>query len=127
MTSEKKNTRQTKVKTTARSKVSTAAKKKTTSTVKKSRTAKTDAPKTQFQLEAPNANIVVLTGDFTGWDRDGVSLKKGKDGRWTTGLSLKPGSYQYRFIVDGNWWTDPSNQNTAPNPFGTVNSVVEVS
>lgn len=29
--------------------------------------------------------------------------------QWTCRISLPPGKYQYKFIVDGNWLIDPSN------------------
>ena len=36
------------------------------------------------------------------------------------------GRHPYRFVVNGQWITDPHNPHTAPNPFGQLDSVVEV-
>jgi hypothetical protein len=49
---------------------------------------------------------VYVVGDFNKWYRQ--PLKKGKDG-WTITLKLKPGSYEYKFVVDGHHIKDPAN------------------
>ncbi len=82
--------------------------------------------KVVFQLKAPAATRVSLSGDFNAWDGEGIPLKRGRGGLWSTTLGLKPGRYEYRFIVDGQWITDPENSLSAPNPFGSQNSVKEV-
>ncbi|MBU4377122.1 MAG: helix-turn-helix domain-containing protein [Candidatus Omnitrophica bacterium] len=83
-------------------------------------------PKATFTLTAPKAGKVAVTGSFNSWDKTGTPLEKDKSGAWTGGLNLKPGRYEYRFIVDGQWWTDPTNKNTVRNSFGSENSVVEI-
>ena len=70
------------------------------------------------------AKEVYLAGDFSKWQP--VAMKKQKDGRFAVSLAMKPGTHEYRFIVDGQWVADPDHSLWAPNPFGTFNSVVEV-
>ena len=41
-------------------------------------------------------------------------------------LPLAPGRYRYRYVVDGDWRSDPHNTYVESNPFGELNSVVEV-
>jgi len=82
--------------------------------------------KATFTLMAPKAGKVSVTGSFNSWDKSGTPLKKDKSGVWATDLSLKPGRYEYKYIVDGQWWTDPANRNTARNSYGTENSVIEI-
>jgi transcriptional regulator with XRE-family HTH domain len=82
--------------------------------------------KATFTLMAPKANRVCVTGSFNSWDKTGTPLKKDKTGTWSTDLSLKPGRYEYKYIVDGQWWTDPTNRNTVRNTFGSENSVIEI-
>lgn len=82
--------------------------------------------KTTFTVMAPKAGRVAVTGSFNSWDKTGASLKKDKNGAWTGELSLKPGKYEYKFIVDGQWWTDPANKSTVRNSFGSDNSVIEI-
>ncbi len=70
---------------------------------------------------------VAATGDFTGWSREGIPLKRRRDGAWSTTLDLSPGSYEYRLIVDGQWRNNPGAERHTTNPFGTENDVLVVS
>jgi hypothetical protein len=47
-------------------------------------------------------------------------------GRWAKDPILPPGAYEYRLVVDDQWVTDPLARETAPNPFGSVNAVLQV-
>jgi len=84
------------------------------------------ALRVDFELLAPDAKKVAVTGNFSSWDASGVSMKKIKGGVWKASVSLEPGKYEYKFIVDGQWMNDPSNNNTVKNQFGTLNSVKDV-
>ena len=80
----------------------------------------------RFSFHAPTAKTVQLAGDFNDWQlSDGAKLKADGQGGWTTVLRLKPGTYQYRFVVDGQWVEDPANPNMTESPYGGMNSVVE--
>jgi len=87
---------------------------------------KTSTTSITFSLVAPEAHEVFLIGDFNDWQTGELKARKFKDGRWSKSLPLKPGSYQYLFLVDGEWRLDPANAERANNPFGTENSVVHV-
>jgi 1,4-alpha-glucan branching enzyme len=52
--------------------------------------------------------------------------KVGDSGIWQTQMDLSPGRYRYRLVVDGQWQQDPYNEMTELNPFGGLNSIVEV-
>ncbi len=88
------------------------------------------ASKTQssqkFAFRAPSARSVQLVGDFTHWQSRPVSMKKEAGGLWTTAVSLDPGTYHYRFLVDGEWRDDPECTLRVPNPFGSHDSVLRV-
>lgn len=77
-------------------------------------------------MDAPFAKQVTVAGDFNGWEMTTMALAKSDDGTWRITLELKPGSYQYKFLVDGQWVNDPSNPRTAPTQFGSLNNVIEV-
>lgn len=80
-----------------------------------------------FTLDAPNASRVCVTGKFTDWSKKGIPLERDpKDGLWKVVVDVKPGSYEYRFIVDGTWIRDPGNKTTVPNEFGQENSLLVV-
>jgi 1,4-alpha-glucan branching enzyme len=84
---------------------------------------KTLLKKVQFEFLAPEAEKVYLAGDFNNWDTNANLMKKDKKGTWKTDLSLKPGRYEYRFFVNGNWENDPACSNCVPNEFGSQNCV----
>jgi hypothetical protein len=80
-----------------------------------------------FTLDAPNASRVCVTGNFTDWSKKGIPLERDpEDGLWKVVVGVKPGSYQYRFIVDGTWIRDPGNKKAVPNEFGQENSLIVV-
>jgi 1,4-alpha-glucan branching enzyme len=53
-------------------------------------------------------------------------MKKEKKGIWKVSLNLAPGTYQYKFFVDGAWVNDPNCADSVLNPFGGLNCVKEV-
>lgn len=77
-----------------------------------------------FRLSVPEAQNVFLAGDFNGWDTYSHPLKKDSKGAWKIGINLKPGRYEYRLLVDGEWQNDPKCTSFAPNPFGGENCVL---
>ena len=97
------------------------AEKKSTGTAKVK--AKVMTKKVSFEFPAPEAQEVYLVGNFNNWDTNANPIKKDKKGVWKTTHSLKPGRYEYRFLVDGNWENDPSCCDCAPNEFGSENCV----
>ncbi len=78
-------------------------------------------------LKAPHAEAVSLMGDFNQWNQKVHPMKQEGDGTWKKIIMVQPGRYEYRFLVDGEWWNDPANDQTSSNSFGTVNNVLEVS
>ena len=80
--------------------------------------------KITFKLHAPDAERVLLAGDFNSWDPEKHPLRKYSNGQWKKMLSLSPGRYEYRFVVDGQWQNDPECTTCLPNPFGGNNCVL---
>jgi len=62
------------------------------------------------------AREVYLAGSMTNWGDGKLLMTKGEDNVWSISLQLKPGKYLYKFIVDGNWMTDPQNPRKEGNP-----------
>jgi hypothetical protein len=73
------------------------------------------------------ATSVAISGDFNGWDPKGIPLAKNADGEWCRTFKLRPGEYQYRLLIDGEWHDHPEAEKRVPNPFGTDNCVLTVS
>jgi chromosome partitioning protein len=75
----------------------------------------------------PRAKSVQIAGDFNNWQPEKTKLEKvGENGVWQIKLPMASGKYRYRLVVDGQWQQDPYNENTELNPFGELNSVLEV-
>ena len=81
---------------------------------------------TEFRMEAPAAKTVKLAGDFTEWEKSPLDMVQSYDGTWFTIVPLLPGTYTYRFIVDGQWLDDPHSAKHVPNPFGSEDAVMSV-
>lgn len=72
---------------------------------------------TRFSCPAADAKAVFLAGTFNKWNA----------------VDLKPGRYEYKFVVDGAWCCGPGHDGDdhecpecVPNSFGTKNRVLEV-
>lgn len=79
-----------------------------------------------FSLKAPLAKEVILMADFNKWDRKIHPMKQDKDGIWNKIVMIPSGRYEYKFLVDNEWWNDPNNPETCYNMHGTLNSVINV-
>jgi 1,4-alpha-glucan branching enzyme len=82
---------------------------------------------TTFTYADPAASAVFLAGEFNRWSATANPMRKDEFGVWTTTVPLKPGRYQYKFVVDGTWKEDPANPETVDDGFGGKNSVKTVS
>jgi 1,4-alpha-glucan branching enzyme len=81
-------------------------------------------PQVTFEYFDPSATIVTLVGDFNRWDQKARPLKRDAGGLWKVALRLAPGSYQYKFVINGERWEeDPLNLHRVPNEHGTFNSI----
>ncbi|MFC0605002.1 hypothetical protein [Winogradskyella pulchriflava] len=86
----------------------------------------TDYGNVSFKLKGyTDAKKVILSGTFNRWDETGFKMKPTDDG-WEVTLQLKPDIYQYKFIVDGKWITDPHNPSKIENEHEGYNSVIDV-
>ena len=80
-----------------------------------------------FTIHGEKGRAVYLAGEFNNWDPTARKLAyKARSGVYTTTVKLAPGSYQYKFVIDGTWCADPENVNAVPNDHGTFNSVITV-
>ena len=87
-----------------------------------------------FRCAAPLARAVFLAADFNGWSDYATPLEKSPDGFWTVAIALAPGRYEFKFVVDGAWHLANGGEdasfdgrdNCHPNPFGTMNHVIEI-
>ena len=80
-----------------------------------------------FTVHADKGKAVYLAGVFNQWSLTAKKMAyKAKSGIYTATIKLAPGSYEYKFVIDGTWCADPENANSVPNDQGTFNSVIVV-
>ena len=90
------------------------------------RTAAPQLVPVHFEFKDPKAMNVCLAGTFNHWQPESNTLDSSGVGHWWKDTALEPGAYEYCFVVDGNWISDPLGKETVPNPFGGSNSVLRV-
>jgi chromosome partitioning protein len=75
----------------------------------------------------PRAGSVQIAGDFNNWQPATTPMERvGESGVWQAKMKLPHGTYRYRLVVDGQWQQDPYNERTEVNPYGELNSILEV-
>ena len=77
-----------------------------------------------FELVKTDARKVCVAGSFNQWQPEQTPLVPVGNGRWVGDLTVKPGRYEYLFVVDGQWLPDPNAKESVQNPFGGQNSVL---
>ena len=81
----------------------------------------------QFWFYRKDVKSVALVGEFNDWEASATPMTEVSPGVWTVSTRLRPGSYEYQFIVDGTKREiDPTMPQKASD-FGSPNSVVTVS
>ncbi|HWH70542.1 MAG TPA: glycogen-binding domain-containing protein [Candidatus Sulfotelmatobacter sp.] len=79
----------------------------------------------EFVFHMPQAKNVTVAGSFNNWDASRTPMRKDAAG-WKATVWLPPGRYEYRFVADGQWISDPNAKESARNDFGSTNSVITV-
>jgi hypothetical protein len=81
----------------------------------------------RLAYRAPLAREVAVAGDFNGWRPATARMRRGQGGVWTVELPLAPGRrYEYMFVVDGHWVTDPTAPASVDDGFGGRNAVLDL-
>jgi len=64
----------------------------------------------EFSYEDAGAASVSLAGSFNNWSTTANPMARDSKGVWRATLSLDPGKYEYKFVVNGSaWLADPDN------------------
>lgn len=97
-----------------------AAKKAAPAAPKKSRVVLT--------VQADPGSAVFLAGSFNGWDPACTKMTdKDGNGLYSVSVTLAPGIYEYKFVINGEWTLDPDpDRDWTQNGLGTLNSVLRV-
>lgn len=71
------------------------------------------------------ADTVFIAGDYNRWELVDKMLKmEGRDVWYALKKFPSNARFDYKYIVDGNWITDPSNQNTTPSGSGFNSTLI---
>lgn len=90
------------------------------------RNKESDQEEVLFSFYAPDAKKVYVVADFNDWKVGQTPLQHAdSSGVWQRLVPLRKGKYEYKFIVDGKWMTDPGNPKIARGEFGE-NSFIEI-
>ena len=82
--------------------------------------------KVQVMVSHPDAKEIAIAGTFNDWQPSRTPLKPVDEDWWVAELTLPPGHYEYRYVVDGKWVCDSRSPKQVPNPYGSFNSVMVV-
>jgi diguanylate cyclase (GGDEF)-like protein len=70
---------------------------------------------------------VSVVGTFNGWDKAADPLARHEDGRWYARVDMVPGTYEYKFVVDGERWIkDPLGVETVSDGYWGENSILRL-
>lgn len=71
------------------------------------------------------ADRISVTGDFNDWNQAAHPLVQNRQGVWQVAVDLPIGhTYQFRYVIDGQWRTDSHADGFADNGYGSQNSIV---
>ena len=63
--------------------------------------------KVTFSVDAQEAAVVSVVGNFNEWNTEATSLKKLKNGTFKGTVDLEKGNeYEFRYVVDGTYTND---------------------
>ncbi len=86
-----------------------------------------DAKDVIFRVDAPPDARVQIAGDFNAWQPEPLKYRDhfGKQS-WQKHIALESGTYQYKYLVNGEWMVDPKNERMVADDMGNHNSLVKV-
>ncbi|TMQ07486.1 MAG: hypothetical protein E6J90_43310 [Deltaproteobacteria bacterium] len=81
-----------------------------------------------FKPETTGKKKIFLAGTFNDWHPDDPKflMADAGNGTWTITVKLTPGTYQYKYVADGQWIKDPYSPGDAPDGFGGRNGKFDV-
>jgi hypothetical protein len=82
-----------------------------------------------FNFKPERKGKIFLAGNFNDWkpaNEKYVLTDDDGDGTWSITVKLPPGTYQYKFVIDGQWIKDPHSPSDAPDGFGGRNGKFDV-
>jgi 1,4-alpha-glucan branching enzyme len=60
----------------------------------------------EFRFFRADAANVAVAGDFTQWQQRPIAMRPEGNGWWVARVPLEAGEYRFRYVADGQWFTD---------------------
>jgi 1,4-alpha-glucan branching enzyme len=80
-----------------------------------------------FELEEKPGCEVFVAGTFNDWNPNKKKLKPvGNGGLYRASVQLPKGKHEYKFVINGDWRTDPACPHHVSDGHGALNSVIIV-
>ena len=80
-----------------------------------------------LNLDKGGMRSASVVGNFNGWDERADPMTPLSDGRWHTRVWVIPGTYEYKFVVNGEQWMhDPARPEAVGDGYWGKNSIVRV-
>lgn len=81
----------------------------------------------QFFYYQKGLDSITVVGEFNDWDASSTKLTQVSPGVWSVSVPLRPGVYEYQFILNGKQRVADPTMPQVTSEFGSPNSVVTVS
>jgi glycosidase len=76
---------------------------------------------------ALDLKTVTVAGTFNGWNKDKNPMQRSPgSGRWETTIQLAPGTYEYKFVLNGTDYVLDPNAKSVPDGNGNTNSLLSL-
>ncbi len=82
--------------------------------------------KTTFTFRHAGDGPVHVVGDFCRWHTDHLPMRRVGPQTWMLMMRLPPGTYRFRYVAGGEWYTDYAAFGVEMNPFKAWDSVLRV-
>ena len=79
----------------------------------------------EFKFFRPQAQQVYIAGDFNRWQANELPMARTAGGYWFARMRLPAGEFKFRYLADGEWFTDFAAFGVEPGRFG-FDSVVRI-
>ena len=71
----------------------------------------------RFSFFRPGVSQVAIATDAAGWEPEHRMTSNG-NGWWSAALALATGEYRFRYVADGEWYTDFASNGVEHRPLG---------
>ena len=72
----------------------------------------------EFRFFRPNVSSVKIVGDFNRGQPHSIEMHSAGDGWWTALLGFDVGDYRFRYLADGEWFSDYASYGLEPTRTG---------